>query len=137
MDPPYNSAAATFSTSSSKVGARRLRRTQQHLGSYRHDLLVAMRVVDSIEREMMQAEWENWLVDENTKCKNLAQVMTKNQTGSSRSHGGVSGTQQNLASGNDHDRFGKVRVWLEEYCGSCNKAQGSQLSRHVVRPGST
>ncbi|KAI9873977.1 MAG: SNF1-interacting protein, partial [Pleopsidium flavum] len=66
MDAPYHSPTTSTSTGST---ARRLRRTRQHLGSYRHDLLVAMRVVNSVEQEMLRAEWENWLLDETNRCK--------------------------------------------------------------------
>ncbi|KAM7209235.1 hypothetical protein V8F20_000573 [Naviculisporaceae sp. PSN 640] len=68
-DAPYSDAGAGLLTTTSKATARRLRRTRQRLGGYRHDLLVAMRVVNGIEREMMQSEWENWLLDENARCE--------------------------------------------------------------------
>lgn len=56
MDASYETAGVSFSEKTTKSTAKRLRRTRQHLGSYRHDLLVAMRVVNNVEREMMRAE---------------------------------------------------------------------------------
>ncbi|EHK99257.1 putative protein SIP3 [Glarea lozoyensis 74030] len=50
-------AGALFSSTPTRSTARRLHRTRQNLGSYRHDLIVAMRVVNSIEREMIQADF--------------------------------------------------------------------------------
>ncbi len=127
MDSPYQSAAASLSTSSTKAAARRLRRTQQHLGSYRHDLLIAMRIVNRIEREMVQAEWENWLLDEVTKCKAVETMIGENRTNALTSRNGQAGTQQKLAAENDHDRFREIRVWLDDYCGSCSREQEELL----------
>ena len=75
MDAPFETAGTTLSSSSGRAAARRMRRTRQRLGSYRHDLLVAMRVVNSIEREMVQSEWENWLTDETMRCDQLKMVL--------------------------------------------------------------
>ncbi|EEY20612.1 conserved hypothetical protein [Verticillium alfalfae VaMs.102] len=75
LDAPFEGAGSTLTSASSRATARRIRRTRQRLGSYRHDLLVAMRVVNSIEREMVQSEWENWLADETTRCDQLRTVL--------------------------------------------------------------
>ncbi|KAK3949039.1 hypothetical protein QBC32DRAFT_44327 [Pseudoneurospora amorphoporcata] len=82
LDAPYNDAGAGFASTTGKATARRLRRTRQRLGTYRHDLLVAMRVVNGIEREMIQSEWENWLADENLRCDQVSNMLhTGNNSG--------------------------------------------------------
>ncbi|RAL59757.1 hypothetical protein DID88_000386 [Monilinia fructigena] len=57
LDAPYEMAGTPFSKTSTKSTAKRLRRTRQNLGSYRHDLMIAMRVVNNIERNVLKAEW--------------------------------------------------------------------------------
>ena len=99
------------------AAARQLRKSRQHLGLQRHDLLVAMRVINIIEREMVQAEWESWLLEENTKCKHLGGLILQNDA---ELIAGQSGREQ-LALGADLNRLEKVRIWEKEYCGSCKK----------------
>ena len=81
--------------------ARRLQRTRQTLGTYRHDLLVAMRVVNSIEREVVQAEYEDWLMGENRRCSLLQDAIAGNRT----EH--ING------------RLNEIKDWQSEYCNSC------------------
>lgn len=81
--------------------SRRLQRTRQTLGTYRHDLLVAMRVVNSIEREVVQAEYEDWLMGENRRCSQLQDAIAENRT-----------EQFN-------NRLNEIKGWQGEYCESC------------------
>ena len=90
---------------------RRLQRTRHHLGTKRHDLLVAMRVVNNIEREMVRAEWENWLMEENMKCKQIEAIIRQNSTEL------LPRNTQGL------DRLEDISTWHKEYCGSCSKEQ--------------
>lgn len=99
--------------------ARRLQKSRQHLGSQRHDLLVAMRVVNSIEREMVQAEWEGWLLEENIRCKQLGALIRQNNT---ELLAGKDSSQEK-ALGADSERLEEVRAWHRDYCDSCNKEQ--------------
>lgn len=57
MDASYQTAGISYTDTATRSTARRLRRTRQNLGSYRHELLVAMRVVNNVEREMIRAEY--------------------------------------------------------------------------------
>lgn len=127
LDSPYEEAGATLSSSNSKATARRLRRTRQRLGSYRHDLLVAMRVVNSIEKEMIQSEWENWLADENLRCEQV-KMMLSDKSSSSRSNDtatssssstAADSTQQKVMRPLDEKRVESLKGWHAEYCGSC------------------
>ncbi|PKS12925.1 hypothetical protein jhhlp_000266 [Lomentospora prolificans] len=110
LDSPYEDAGAHLSSASSRATAQRLRRMRQRLGAYRHDLLVAMRIVNSVEREMLQSEWENWLVDENSRCDHLRSVLKAG----SDAGGDV-----------DSERRERARAWVEGYCGSCWKDMGA------------
>lgn len=49
--------------------ARSVQKTRQRLGKYRHDLLVGLRVVDRVEKEIVKSEWEGWLREEAGRCK--------------------------------------------------------------------
>lgn len=95
------SVSSPSPTSTNTCTARRLQSTRQNLGSYRHDLLVAMRVVNSIEREVVQAEYEDWLLLENRRCGQLREVIGANRTEFSG------------------ERLLEVSRWQGEYCDSC------------------
>ncbi|RSM10298.1 hypothetical protein CEP52_003631 [Fusarium oligoseptatum] len=118
MDTPWEDAGASLSTATSRATARRLRRTRQRLGSYRHDLLVAMRVVNSIEREMLQSEWENWLVDEKSLCDELDIMLHAQKRGS---ESGKDEDSQKVMEQTTAKRRQALEQWRDSYCGSCRK----------------
>lgn len=97
--------------------ARRLQRSREHLGLQRHDLLVAMRVVNTIEREMLQSEWENWLLEEDVKCRHLGAMLSQNK---SELVAGKKDKAQRVLDGGP-GRLDEIRVWQQQYCESCNK----------------
>lgn len=126
MDSPYQTAGANFLETATRSTARRLRRSRQHLGTYRHDLVVAMRVVNNIDREMMRAEWENWLLDENTRCKQVHLMLRENRTSipPTRKHKGVD--SQHVLAAMEREKNGRMdelRKWHTDYCGSCKIEQ--------------
>ncbi len=116
IDAPYQDVGSTLSSPTSKSTARRLRHTRQRLGSYRHDLLVAMRIVNSIEKEMMQSEWENWLMDENLRCE---QVQLMLQDGKDKSKRAKAAASQKTMADIDTTKIEVLKTWHDEYCGSC------------------
>jgi hypothetical protein len=67
--------SSPLSISSSVRTQRRLHRTRQSLSTYRHDLLVALRVVNRIEQEVLVAEYENWLRDEVGLCDRIGGLL--------------------------------------------------------------
>jgi len=81
--------------------ARRIRIGRQRLGTHRNNLLVAMKVVNALEKELLTAEWGNWVVEETGRCR-LAREMVE--------------------MGQDEE----VRQWVREYCGSCED-EGREL----------
>ncbi|CAF9903811.1 MAG: SNF1-interacting protein [Alectoria fallacina] len=104
--------------------ARRLQRSREHLGLQRHDLLVAMRVVNSIEREMLQAEWENWLLEENVKCIHLGAMLSHN---TSESLAGKINDGQPFLNGESR-RLEDIRAWQQRYCESCKRELESAVT---------
>ncbi|KAM0447201.1 hypothetical protein ACHAQK_000748 [Fusarium lateritium] len=128
MDTPWEDAGASLTTPTSRATARRLRRTRQRLGSYRHDLLVAMRVVNSIEREMLQSEWENWLVDERFLCDEL-DTMLQQQDETKRQKKGAEGGKKDKGDKGSQKvieplpakRRQALEQWRDSYCGSCKR----------------
>jgi hypothetical protein len=126
MNAPYEIAGAPFLETATRSTAKRLRRTRQHLGSYRHNLVVAMRVVNSVEKEMLQAEWENWLLDENTKCRKVEAMLRDNRTGIPHGRDAKGSASQQVLDtqhGDTDGRLDELRAWQAEYCGSCELEQ--------------
>ncbi|KAK4230897.1 hypothetical protein QBC38DRAFT_468241 [Podospora fimiseda] len=128
LDAPYHDAGAGFSAASGRSAAKRIRRTRQRLGGYRHDLLVAMRVVNGIEVEMLQSEWENWLQDENLKCEKVGKLLASGKDDKEKGveelkfHQKVLGGDQEVGNGGETRREA-LREWHQEYCGSCEADQ--------------
>lgn len=123
---PFQTAGISFSETATRSTAKRLRRTRQHLGSYRHDLMVAMRVVNNVEREMMKAEWENWLLDENARCKQAQVMLRETRTSASPNKKTKSTDSQKVLEAKERERkekLNELRKWQEEYCGSCKIEQ--------------
>jgi hypothetical protein len=81
----------------------RLQRTRHHFGTYRHDLLVALRVIDRVEKDTIIAEWESWVRSEVGRCR--ASKLIVDEAASDEG----------------------MREWWRSYCGSCegeNRAIG-------------
>ena len=122
MDSPYQTAGTSFSATATRSTAKRLRRSRQHLGTYRHDLIVAMRAVNNIDREIMRAEWENWLLDENTRCKQVQMMLRENRTGISPTRRIKGADSQQVLTGTEKEKNSRLEE-LEDYCGSCKIEQ--------------
>lgn len=69
-------------------------------------MLVALRVVNRIEQEVVEAEYEHWLLDETQKCAKVGTMLD--------------GTKKN-------DK--NVQTWVKGYCEDCER------SLHLVRDG--
>lgn len=111
LDAPLPSLSSGSSASDLAVrAAKRLQRTRQRLGGYRHDLLVAMRVVNSIEREVISSAWEDWVVDERRRCRAIEPVIATNRT-----H--IGGEEQGSTDPS-------LSRWYQEYCESCKTEYG-------------
>ncbi len=116
--------------SSSPGSFDRLRRSRRRLGSQRHDLLVALRVVNSIEREMVDAEWEGWLEDENTKCERMKMMMQGNRTTSFNGSVSPEKDGQQPSGIGRRDRT-QIVSWHGVYCGSCAQEKGLLIAKQM------
>ncbi|KAL6891388.1 hypothetical protein HDV57DRAFT_507736 [Trichoderma longibrachiatum] len=133
MDSPWEEAGASLSLPSSRATARRLRRTRQRLGMYRHDLLVAMRVVNSVEREVLQSEWENWLANEKSLCDNLDEMLYEdNIKGSDKGKDTADVLSSQKAMGSiPPERRRALEAWRDDYCGSCRSDHKSAMQARL------
>ncbi|KAL6713487.1 SNF1-interacting protein [Lecanora helva] len=95
----------------------RFQKTRHHLGQKRHDLLVAMRVVNSIEREMVQAEWESWLAEEGMRCSMMEGIIHSKSREEGRKD------QQGAEKYGSNRTDEEIRSWHREYCASCRREQ--------------
>jgi hypothetical protein len=80
-----------------------------------------MRIVNGVEREVIQSEWENWLADENLRCEQAGSMLEE----SANEKTGKVKQQHVMESA--RGREGLLN-WHEEYCGSC-LADQSALAR--------
>ncbi|THZ56078.1 hypothetical protein D6C86_08133 [Aureobasidium pullulans] len=67
--------ATTIAKGSGRRSEARLQRTRHSLARYRHDLLVALRVINRVEEEVVHAEWEDWVLEEERKCKKVETML--------------------------------------------------------------
>ncbi|CAI7600939.1 unnamed protein product [Penicillium bialowiezense] len=98
-----------------KSAIKRFQQTRERLGMYRHNLLVALRVVNSIEKEVIQTEWERWLREEMRRCHQVEVRLGETQ---GDSQGRLAQAQRVFA-----DHADDVMQWYEEYCSSCRLEQ--------------
>jgi hypothetical protein len=110
LNNPLSSPSANSPLTPSTHSTRRLHRTRQNLGSHRHDLLVALRVVNRIEKEVVEAEYENWLLDETNKCDRVGAMIEESGKGKEK----------------------EVETWVKGYCSDC---RNSLESVKVARKG--
>ncbi|KAJ5818733.1 hypothetical protein N7474_004324 [Penicillium riverlandense] len=94
---------------------KRFQQTRERLGTHRHNLLVALRVVNSIEREVIQNEWERWLRDEIRRCRQVEILLSGNAENGDKV-GRLAQAEQVFAEHADD-----VKQWYEAYCSSCRK----------------
>lgn len=135
MDAPWEQAGAVLTAPSSRSAARRLRQTRQRLGTYRHDLLVAMRVVNSIEREMLQSEWENWLMNEKMLCDELDVMLGgESKTGSGKSKYATDDAQRSL-DGLPVKGKRALEEWRVKHCGSCREDHHTMMKERKIVGG--
>ncbi|KAF9895399.1 SNF1-interacting protein [Aspergillus nanangensis] len=101
-----------------KSAAKRLQQTRERLAMYRHNLLVGLRVVNSIEREVIQNEWERWLRQELRRCRQVEVLLGKNQEEED-----FDTQMERMGQTVFADLSDDVRQWYETYCTSCQAEQ--------------
>ncbi len=99
-----------------------------------------MRMVNGIEREMLQSEWENWLADENARCEQVRGVLVareRQEEGKDGKKGdGVEEKGQKVlhsAGGGKQMTTEALREWYDGYCGSCERDQRAVMSEGARR----
>ncbi|KAK2739871.1 SNF1-interacting protein [Myotisia sp. PD_48] len=103
----------------SQNAAYRLRSTRERLGTYRHDLLVALKIVNRIEKELIQSEWKRWVQRETRRCRMVNHIINDSKKSNDNNiQGGVSGIKERIS-----ERKGDVDKWYQDYCSSCQNAK--------------
>lgn len=116
---------------STRSTARRLQRTRQRLAVYRHDLVVAIRMVNRIDKDAVTAEYENWLVEESSTCMQVGQMLAARmarakhaqQNSTDAVAAGTSETKDRLT---EEDLIGLLE-WHAGYCQSCEEEKVARL----------
>jgi hypothetical protein len=86
---------------------------------YRHNLLVALRVVNSIEKEVIQTEWERWLREEVRRCRQVEVLLGGEAIQGDDSQPGQTAKAERVFA----EHADNVKQWYEEYCSSCRMEQ--------------
>ena len=80
-------------------------------------------MVNGIEREMLQSEWENWLADENGRCEQARVMVLEGGGRGAEEVEDKPGLMQKVLGGKSKKQGGvdraALRRWYDEYCGSC------------------
>lgn len=97
-------------------------------------------MVNTVEREAVQAEWENWLLDENERC-DQAGAMLRTMKESAPTSSASSDKKSKKAKKQDdkqkklgHQEMGEedtraLKDWYKEYCGSCRADRETVFGR--------
>ena len=102
-------------SSGSRPSLGRLHRLRHGLQGFRHDLLVGVRLVNRVEKEIHRAELEQWLGKELQMCGRVTELLR-------------SDTILNAPAVHSHDH---VQQRLLDYCGSCREVEGSLSTDHI------
>lgn len=89
-------------------------------------------MVNSVEREMIQSEWENWLIDENSRCDQVQLALREpdapaSSSSRSKKEKAGAGGQKVLQDKGDDKKWEALKLWHEEYCGSCKQDQDALM----------
>ncbi|EPS27839.1 hypothetical protein PDE_02783 [Penicillium oxalicum 114-2] len=126
-DLPLSLSTENARDAVAKSAAKRFLETRERLGEYRHNLLVGLRVVNSIEKEVIANEWQRWLRGEVRRCRQIEILLGEGKE--------AAGNEARQAAKVDK-LFGKnadnVKEWYDRYCTSCRQEQ-EQISRQPSR----
>ncbi|KAK7202564.1 hypothetical protein BZA70DRAFT_285386 [Myxozyma melibiosi] len=113
-ESPIELSNAVYTDSVTQDAARRIWLARQKAGIERHQHVVAIRVISRVEKELVRAEWGNWLHAQRLKCEDVL---------ASR-EGGVAQREDLISSlvGVAADYASNATEWervVREYCASC------------------
>lgn len=98
--------SSSVSVGEDPPGMKRLRLSRETMARRRHDLMVALRVVNRIERGVVLAEWEEWVKGEERKCRQVEGMLRlRDETG------GPAKSEAELD--------GELGDSFRDYCSSC------------------
>jgi hypothetical protein len=117
LDAPMLSVRSNTALTT-RSSAHLLQRARQRLGEYRHDLLVAMRVVNRIENELLQTEWERWVMTEHRRCRQVEGLLKRWENGTSV-----------LVPDTLVSRGMEVQKWYDDYCTSCGDEHDKRVGQ--------
>ena len=108
------------------------------MGSYRHDLLVAMRLINTVEKELVQTEYENWVFEESVKCREVGRLLAADERRNQiqiQSDGAQKVLKVEEKLGEVGRSKQRVREWYDGYCESCYDEQVAIAARLKRIPG--
>ena len=93
--------------------AAELRYRRQQLNVMRHELLVSLRSVNIVEKEIVEGEWMTWLGEELYRCDRAAQLLTEIPT-------------------DELEKRIEDLAKFKNYCGDCNRVWGDVKERFTA-----
>ncbi|KAK4636323.1 hypothetical protein CLAFUW4_01433 [Fulvia fulva] len=102
---------------SANAAAARFHRSRESLARQRHDLLVALRVVNHVEKDIVLAEWEEWVRAEGKKCAKVEGMLRRRHK-----------AQQDGKVRSDADLDAELGSEFAEYCRSCRLELGQLMN---------
>ncbi|KAI7347652.1 hypothetical protein KC320_g7106 [Hortaea werneckii] len=108
-------AADDASIATPQKPAARLHNTRDAIARYRHDLLIALRVVNRVESDVLKAEWEDWVRSEERKCAKVERMLQRGESGKKSSQSKLEVDAQ-------------LGEEFAEYCRSCRGEVASLLN---------
>ncbi|KAI9931850.1 hypothetical protein ASPWEDRAFT_49451 [Aspergillus wentii DTO 134E9] len=118
QDQSFSLGVSRSKDAATRSATRRFQQTRERLAMYRHNLLVALRVVNSIEKEVVQNEWERWLRQEIKRCRQVEVLLGKNVE-----RDGVDEQVDRTGQTVFAELTDDVREWYDKYCTSCHQEQ--------------
>lgn len=117
LSSPLEQLGSSSRQRTSTTLSARLQRARDNLATYRHDLLVALRVVNRVEKEVVQAEYETWVGEEAHRCRMVGKMVANREENKGK------GKASSQAQGDDR-RWESLKSGWKEYCGDCLDAAG-------------
>ncbi|KAK0326831.1 SNF1-interacting protein [Friedmanniomyces endolithicus] len=114
----FTNGVLTTSTSTADPTTARLHRTRDSLARYRHDLLVALRVVNRVEHDVVEAEYEDYVKIEARKCaeiEGMLKARKRKQNGDKRN----SHEKESKGDEREADLTTELGEAFAAYCESC------------------
>lgn len=123
-------SAQALSSSAALVSAvrNRIHGFRSRIGIARNQLIIELRTLNRLEKELVMAEWQAWLFDEVSMCTRLVDAMVYNSSPLVSGKGLRADDDDSQTAGQNKlfgDRPVRVRKALTYYCASCvaeNKA---------------